>query len=428
MMQPSTRQAQQARTPAPRGTPVGTKLLPFDQVVTLPLTGQPHNVVRAVTNISTVGTFVATAISYSLLAEAPYFRPEIPDPPPVVVRAERPNAVIPPSPQMTVKAAFGADTARQNTTGELVLRGTPGTTIAVDVMQGGASFRTIPKSGRVTIKKPFETVDPYQKATLAMKAPINSLTEVWIEMTDQAEQKPHRVTIFDDSPPAVGRKGFSISGPPGETVFVTTDPSVAGLDIERQKHLTIDGKPYVEVELSEDGKADVQLEKALPLGGTIVISDQDPSQPPQGPILQTTVTLHNNLLALNLAAIPPDRLAQGFRIRPQIMRRLLRGVPIPTAELADPFERCGVCDLHFLYTITDLGSGRELQNEPIHNLAGLGTADGDRPFRIFPQPIVFRPRSVIEFEVREISGGPGTLYFVLQGYKVLGPSRRSQEV
>jgi hypothetical protein len=27
---------------------------------------------------------------------------------------------------------------------------------------------------------------------------------------------------------------------------------------------------------------------------------------------------------------------------------------------------------------------------------------------------------VIQFQVQEISGGPGTLYFVLQGYKVLG--------
>ena len=76
-------------------------------------------------------------------------------------------------------------------------------------------------------------------------------------------------------------------------------------------------------------------------------------------------------------------------------------------------------EVNFLYSIIDNATGRDFQSEPIHNIAGLGIANGDRPFRFFPQPIVFEPRSVIRVQITEISG-IGRLYFVFQGYKVLG--------
>lgn len=80
--------------------------------------------------------------------------------------------------------------------------------------------------------------------------------------------------------------------------------------------------------------------------------------------------------------------------------------------------------VHFLYSIVDSGSGRELQNKAIHSVAGLGAADGERPFRPFARPVPFVPRSTIRIEVEELSDGPlfrgGTLYLVLHGYKRLG--------
>jgi len=82
--------------------------------------------------------------------------------------------------------------------------------------------------------------------------------------------------------------------------------------------------------------------------------------------------------------------------------------------------------LNFLYRIIDDASSREFQSEPVHNIAGLGIANGDRPFRFFPQPIVFEPRAVIRIQIIEISG-LGRLFFVLQGYKVLGTGRRPLE-
>jgi hypothetical protein len=80
--------------------------------------------------------------------------------------------------------------------------------------------------------------------------------------------------------------------------------------------------------------------------------------------------------------------------------------------------------VHFRYTIVDSGSGRELQNKGVHNIAGLGAADGDRPFRPFARPVPFVPRSTIRIEIEELSAGPffkdGTLFIVLHGYKRLG--------
>jgi hypothetical protein len=80
--------------------------------------------------------------------------------------------------------------------------------------------------------------------------------------------------------------------------------------------------------------------------------------------------------------------------------------------------------IDFTYSIVDSGTGRELQNRFIHNLAGLGSSDGRRPFRPMAKPMLFQPRSTIRVVVEEISEGPlyegAQLYIVLHGYKILG--------
>jgi hypothetical protein len=80
--------------------------------------------------------------------------------------------------------------------------------------------------------------------------------------------------------------------------------------------------------------------------------------------------------------------------------------------------------IDFKYSIVDSGSGRELQNRPIHNIAGLGEPNGERPFRTLAKPMLFMPRSTIRIEVEEISEGEtyvgAELFIVLHGYKMLG--------
>ncbi len=94
-----------------------------------------------------------------------------------------------------------------------------------------------------------------------------------------------------------------------------------------------------------------------------------------------------------------------------------------------------LCGIDFKYSIIDSGTGRELQNQAIHNIAGLGESTGDRPFRPLAKPMLFMPRSTIRIEIEEISVGPlygyefppgsglrigAELFIVLHGYKILG--------
>jgi hypothetical protein len=84
-----------------------------------------------------------------------------------------------------------------------------------------------------------------------------------------------------------------------------------------------------------------------------------------------------------------------------------------------------LCGIHFKYSIVDSGSGRELQNQAIHNIAGLGEPNGERPFRPLAKPMVFQPRSSIRIEVEEVAFVSSVyvgaeLFIVLHGYKVLG--------
>src|SRR5262245_16552793 len=83
-----------------------------------------------------------------------------------------------------------------------------------------------------------------------------------------------------------------------------------------------------------------------------------------------------------------------------------------------------LCGIDFKYSLVDSGTGRELQNKAIHNIAGLGEATGDRPFRPLAKPMLFMPRSTIRIEIEEVSEGPlyegAQLFIVLHGYKVLG--------
>jgi hypothetical protein len=78
--------------------------------------------------------------------------------------------------------------------------------------------------------------------------------------------------------------------------------------------------------------------------------------------------------------------------------------------------------VQFLYTLNDDASGREFQSAPILSIAGLGAADGKRPFRYFAQPITFSPLATIRMDVTELSDVRGELHVVLHGYKVIGDS------
>lgn len=116
-------------------------------------------------------------------------------------------------------------------------------------------------------------------------------------------------------------------------------------------------------------------------------------------------------------------LKNGFKLNPAVAELALKNNGQLTDDLRQRlFQVVGTpADLiQFKYALFDEGSGREFQSEPILNIAGLGSAAGERPFRHFAQPIIFRPRSTIRMEVTEVSDFRGELHVSLQGYKVLG--------
>jgi hypothetical protein len=120
---------------------------------------------------------------------------------------------------------------------------------------------------------------------------------------------------------------------------------------------------------------------------------------------------------------PVQTLLDGMRIHPLRVRfafssdgRLAR---VPKDMLGRMFQSLNLPEaVRFVYSITDAGTGRDLQNRPLFNVAGLGIANGDRPFRILHKPMMFLPRSTIRVQVREVFGR-GRLFLVFQGYKIL---------
>lgn len=118
-------------------------------------------------------------------------------------------------------------------------------------------------------------------------------------------------------------------------------------------------------------------------------------------------------------------LAGGIRLNPRFVERMLLNGgtdDFTSEELDELFEVMPAppARIQFLYGLFDEGTGREFQNELILNTAGLGTDDGDRPFRHFASPITFAPRSTIRLDMMPKSDFKGELSVVLHGYKTLG--------
>jgi hypothetical protein len=132
-----------------------------------------------------------------------------------------------------------------------------------------------------------------------------------------------------------------------------------------------------------------------------------------------------NLSEFPLRLFPPDALLDGIRIRQNFLRVALGANGsladrLPFTLISRVFERLNRPeDVSFRYAIFDGGTGQELQNRLINNVAGLGIANGDRPFKKLARPMSFLPRSTIRVRVEE-RFGRGKLFIAFQGYKLLG--------
>jgi hypothetical protein len=136
------------------------------------------------------------------------------------------------------------------------------------------------------------------------------------------------------------------------------------------------------------------------------------------------IQLDNTFRTLRGETGPEAVFRNGIKLNPDLAEFVLqtRNQSLPVDVSNRLFQVVGSPSelILFKYALFDEGSGREFQSEPILNTAGLGSANGERPFRHFAPPITFPPRATIRMEITEVSDFKGDLHVSLHGYKVLG--------
>jgi hypothetical protein len=400
------------------------KTIPFDYVFQFALQGTRGNKVQDVVEISSEGIFVALSVGYSLMLDEQ--RTERTFQPVIDQRTILHSPVFVP----LFESTPNGEGSQTETFVGLLLTGVPGTEMAiVNLGETPRIERTINIEAAGTVTVPL-TLDPQIIHLLRVwDKTHNLLSEVF-----EVNVPPTPVTGPDPTNkklPTAGDIAVHVYGPPGETVdlFLMAKENGAG------------NVPQVgSVRLVEDttsfgsrtGREKVTLAKPLVPGDVlmaVVRNDNAGSLP-----LSMFAIPRPNLSTLTLGALAAGLeqsgadLTRGFRLNPDAVTLATAELPLDqlsNGTLGRIFETGSVAaeEVSFLYSFDVGDTGREYQNRPIHNIAGLGIANGDRPMRPFAKPMVFEPRSFIRLQVEEISGLAGTLFIVLQGYKILGTGR-----
>lgn len=409
-------------TTAPR-SPAVTKTIPFDYVFEFKLKGKAANNVQDVVKLQDVveismqGVFVGVSLGYSFVLD------------------ERSNPrtfgpVIEPSttPQVPVVIPFFQNIiGRGIVLAGVQLIGTPGSEVSIiDVDNNTLASATIGSNGTAVVNTPIAanvSFSAWDKTNNLVSQPItfNGGASTPIIGPDAGSNKlpavgDKTVTVYGFNTNDVRISILDASGkvtPIDPPVAVLATFSLSGGDVGRQiVPLKVGG---VDRPLAPGDTLLVNLEPAVPgLTSRFAISSIRPS-------ILTLRSIMDGLTGIGVGQ------TSGFRFSQRFSAIFAANTPldqIDPAIIASAFEpACGAEEVSFLYTIDVVSTGRELQNKPIHNIAGLGIANGDRPFRPFARPIAFEPRSVIRIQIEELSTLPGTLYIVLQGYKTLGTGR-----
>jgi hypothetical protein len=429
----------------PRGDPrqrsvPPAKTIPFDYVFQFALQGVSRNKVQDVVEISSEGVFVALSVSYSLVLDerstARTFQPVIDQ------RTTLHSPVFVP-----LFTEGGLEIPSENFVG-FVLIGSPGTEMAVLHLDAETP----------SVIKPTDRIgaDGTVFVDLIGRLPSPELIlRVWdkthslLSELFQVAGPPTPVTgphPTNKKLPGAGDTTVHVYGRPGDTVEVfllknstgtvlqmtdVDDPDGKAITLEASKFVNrrTGSKAVSDKVLGPDGKP---IHKPLSPGDVLLVRLADKAET-SIPFSMFAIP-RPNIATLTLAALAAGLeksgadLTRGFRLNPDAVS--LTAADLPLDRLSDGtlgrvFETGSVAaeEVSFLYSFDVGDTGREHQNRAIHNIAGLGIANGDRPSRPLAKPLVFEPRSSIRLQVEEISGPAGTLFIVLQGYKILGAGR-----
>jgi hypothetical protein len=445
-------------------------IIHYDHAATFELTGRPGNIVQDVINVGSDGVFVAVAIGYGF--EEQRARPiNNPTPAAALAPLEDPTTVgdvtlgdlplaaviegfrISPNPQLT-SLVFGDQSRRSGATGDQPFNGQP---LSADFIfdkilervkapQDISFFFSIIDSGS---GREFQDQPAHNLASLGksngerpfrlLARPMTFLPGSTLRLQISERTEGVRGSLFivlygykilgaaGCAEPIVRSWGHTSQGYPVETFG---EPDARAIPFDYVATFDLTGRPgnIIEDEISVNVEGGFI---ATSIGYGLAAENRDVDVTvPDG----KTQTLPDgrkvvNLTQLPLLAFPSSALLDGIRLRPDFLRvasngngNLANQLPLELVDVI--FERLNRPeDVSFRYAIFDTGTGRELQNRPLNNIAGLGIANGDRPFKKLARPMSFLPRSTIRVQVEE-RFGRGTLFIAFQGYKLLGATPR----
>jgi hypothetical protein len=430
-------------------------IIPYDHAATFELTGRPGNIVQDVINVASDGVFVATAIGYGF--DEQRARP-INNPAPAVALTPAPASLVIPgdvplgqlpltaliegfriSPQFASLAFTAAPNrifSNQPIASELFFGSGQqrGVIERVKPPEDISFFFSIVDSdtGREFQDQPAHNLASLGKSNgerpfRLLARPLSFMPRSTLRLQISERTEGARGTLF------IVLYGYKILGAAclSETAVRNWLATPQGCPVETYGEVDARAIPFDYVTTFDlTGNPDRLIEDEISVsveGGFVATSVG------YGLAVEETgvrVTIPDpgagiNLSEFPLRFFPPDALLDGIRIRQNFLRVALgsNGTlanSLPFALINRVFERLNRPeDVSFRYAIFDGGTGHELQNRPLNNVAGLGIANGGRPFKKLARPMSFLPRSTIRVQVKE-QFGRGTLFIAFQGYKLLG--------
>lgn len=420
--------------------------LPFDYAAVLPLRGEPGNIVQGVINISADSPFVAVGMSYG-------FEERRDHPTPGLQVANNVGLSIGAVPIAAIPAQALVEGIRFQTRQRNALVAPPD--LAAPILQSQLDYTDEPLSGLFLRDNAFATRGSASALTFLFSAvdtssgrelqdqPILSLASLgepdgrrpfrhFSRPFYLAPRSTIRLQVIEQTPDVEGDLFLVIFGyklvsasncpPPGWT-------PASRLDMAGGRSMPFD---YT-IRFSLTGEPGNRQEQEVPVdagAGFRVTSigyalQTETNEVPIDPAARNAGG-QVDLTALRVDHFPVGAWLDGFRIRPRFLRFVINNAGrlggLVDADFADRiFERLNRPeDVSFRYAITDGGTSRDLQNIAIFNIAGLGSADGKRPFRPLLRPLELFPRSTLKVSIVE-TYGRGELFLVFQGYRLQNP-------
>ncbi len=433
-------------------------IIPYDHAAAFELTGRPGNIVQDVINVGSDGVFVAVAIGYGFeeqrarpidlpaglpattllspasvtlaqlslapLIEGFRINPEFAS----LVFVDRTRLPAPPPGQVFANQPLAADFLFARVIERVKTPEDISFFFSIVDSDTGREFQDQPAHNLASLGK-----SNGERPFRLLARPLTFMPRSTLRLQISERTEGTRGTLF------IVLYGYKILGegcaepvmrnwratPHGCPVETIGDPEARAILFDYVTTFELTGRPgnLIEDEISVNA-GDGFIATSIGYGLAADARDVSVTLPAAGPPPPPTVNLGN----LRLDAFSANALLDGIRLRPNFLRTALEpngrlATALPVSLVNQIFERINRPeDVSFRYEIFDSGAGRELQNRAINNIAGLGIANGDRPFKKLARQMSFLPRSTIRVRVEE-QFGRGTLFIAFRGYKLVGAAR-----